>query len=99
MLSPLYLWETLMRRPIQINSVTLLSVVYVGIFPSIISYLCYNHGVERIGANRAGLFLYLMPIFGSAMAVLFLGEAFHWFHWVGIVLIATGIVTTLRAGG
>jgi len=98
MLLPLYLWESLMVRPVQWNGVTLLSVGYVGIFPSIISYFCYNRGVELIGANRAGLFLYLMPIFGSVMAVLLLGETFHWFHWVGIFLIATGIVTTLRAG-
>ncbi len=98
MLLPLYLWESLMVRPIQWNGVTLLSVGYVGIFPSIISYLCYNRGVEHIGANRAGLFLYLMPVFGSAMAVFFLGESFRWFHWAGIVLIASGIVTTLRGG-
>lgn len=98
MLLPLYLWESLMVRPIQWNGVTLLSVGYVGIFPSIISYLCYNRGVERIGANRAGLFLYLMPVFGSAMAVFFLSESFRWFHWAGIVLIASGIVTTLRGG-
>ena len=98
MLLPFYLWESLMVRPIQWNGVTLLSVGYVGIFPSIISYLCYNRGVELIGANRAGLFLYLMPVFGGAMAVFFLGESFRWFHWMGIVLIATGIVTTLRAG-
>ena len=97
MLLPLYLWETFAVRAIQFNRITLLAVAYVGIFPSIISYLCYNRGVERIGANRAGLFLYLMPVFGSVMAFFFLGESFRWFHWAGMVLIAAGIVTTLRA--
>jgi len=97
MLLPLYLWESLMVRPIQWNGVTLLSVGYVGIFPSIISYLCYNRGVECIGANRAGLFLYLMPVFGSAMAVLLLGESFYGYHWAGTVLIAAGIILTLRS--
>jgi drug/metabolite transporter (DMT)-like permease len=38
-----------------------------------------------------------MPVFGSVMAVFFLGEAFLWFHWLGIVLIAAGLITTLRA--
>jgi drug/metabolite transporter (DMT)-like permease len=98
MLLPFYLWESLMVRPIAWNAVSLLSVSYVSIFPSVISFLCYNRGVELIGANRAGLFLYLMPVFGGTMAVFFLGESIRWFHWAGVVLIATGIVTTLRAG-
>lgn len=98
MLLPFYLLESLMVRPIEWNGVSLLSVGYVSIFPSVISFLCYNRGVELIGANRAGLFLYLMPVFGGTMAVLLLGESIRWFHWAGVVLIATGIVTTLRAG-
>ena len=97
MLLPLYLWETFAVRPMPINGRSLLAIAYVGIFPSIISYLCYNRGVERIGANRAGLFLYLMPVFGSVMAVVFLDEVFRWYHWAGIVLIAAGLITTLRA--
>jgi drug/metabolite transporter (DMT)-like permease len=97
MLLPLYLWETYTVRPISLNRVTLVSIAYVGIFPSIISYLCYNRGVERLGATRAGLFLYLMPIFGSALAVFFLGESFHWFHWAGLLFIVAGLATTLRA--
>jgi drug/metabolite transporter (DMT)-like permease len=97
MLLPLYLWETLAVRPIALNRVTLLAVAYVAVFPSIVSYLCYNRGVERIGANRAGLFLYLMPVCGSIMAVVFLGEAFYTFHWVGILLIAIGLYVNLRA--
>jgi len=97
MLLPLYLWETFAIRSLEINRVTVLAVLYVAIFPSIISYLCYNRGVETIGANRAGLFLYLMPVFGSLMAVGFLGESLLWFHWVGIVLIAAGLVASIRA--
>jgi drug/metabolite transporter (DMT)-like permease len=95
MLLPLYLWETFRGRPVQVNEVTVLALIYVGIFPSIISYLCYNRGVAYIGANRAGLFLYLMPVFGSAMAVAFLGEPIHGYHWVGIFLIAAGLFTTM----
>jgi drug/metabolite transporter (DMT)-like permease len=97
MLVPFYVWETVSVRAIQYNAVTLAAILYVAIFPSIISYLCYNRGVETIGANRAGLFLYLMPVFGSTMAVFFLGEALLWFHWVGIVLIGAGLVTSMRA--
>jgi len=97
MLLPLYLWETFTIRPIQPTKTTLFAILYVAIFPSIISYLCYNRGVEIIGANRAGLFLYLMPVFGSLMAVAFLGESFLWFHWIGLALIVSGLVTSMRA--
>lgn len=97
MLLPLYLWESVMIRPIQPTKVALCAILYVAVFPSIVSYLCYNRGVEAIGANQAGLFLYLMPVFGSVMAVAFLGEAFLWFHWIGLALIVAGLVTSMRS--
>ena len=56
-------------------------------------------GVELIGANRAGLFIHLMPVFGSLMAISFLGEVFLWYHAVGIALIAAGIYLATRRRG
>ncbi len=61
------------------------------------AYLCFNRGVELIGANRAGLFLHLMPVFGSVLAVLLLGERFQLFHAAGISLILTGIFLASRS--
>ena len=82
------------------NRATLLAVGYVVIFPSIVSFFCFNRGVELVGANRAGLFLHLMPVFGSIMAVVFLGESLRWFHAAGMALIAGGIfLATRRAQG
>jgi drug/metabolite transporter (DMT)-like permease len=71
-------------------------IAYVMVFPSIVSYLCYNRGVELVGANRAGLFIHLMPVFGSLMAVVFLGEIFRWYHGLGIMLIGAGIYLATR---
>ena len=96
MLLPLYLWETFYVRPISFNAPTIMAVGYVMIFPSIISYLCFNRGVELAGANRAGLFLHLMPVFGSIMAIIFLGEMLQWFHIAGIGLIGAGIILATR---
>lgn len=95
-LLPFYLWEAIFIRSISFNASTFLAVSYVAVFPSIVSYLCFNRGVELIGANRAGLFLYLMPVFGSIMAMIFLGESFRWFHGVGMLLIALGIFLSTR---
>ncbi|PLY02962.1 MAG: EamA family transporter [Desulfuromonas sp.] len=97
-LMPLYLWEHNYVRPLHPVPTTFLVLAYVAIFPSIVSYLCFNRGVELVGANRAGLFIHLMPVFGSLMAMVFLGEQFYWFHALGIGLIAVGICLATRAG-
>jgi drug/metabolite transporter (DMT)-like permease len=96
MLLPLYIAESLGGRPLEITSVALGSIAYVCIFPSILAYLCYNRGVELVGANRAGHFFHLMPVFGSLLAILFLGERFQAYHAFGIALIVAGIVLAAR---
>jgi drug/metabolite transporter (DMT)-like permease len=96
-LLPFYLWENGAGRVMSVDRVTLLTVGYVAIFPSILAYLCYNRGVELAGANRAGLFVHLMPVFGSIMAILFLGERFGWYHGLGILLILGGILLTTHS--
>jgi drug/metabolite transporter (DMT)-like permease len=92
MILPFYVWETLQVSALHVTPRSFLAIAYVAVFPSILSYLCYNRGVELIGANRAGLFIHLMPVFGSIMAILFLGETLFWFHAAGIVLIGSGIL-------
>ena len=93
---PFYVWEGTAGRPVEINRSALLAVGYVMVFPSVISYLCFNRGVDLVGANRAGLFIHLLPVFGSIMAVIFLGERFQGYQVLGIVLIAAGIVLATR---
>lgn len=69
---------------------------YVVIFPSILAYLFFNRGVELIGANRAGPFFHLVPVFGSAIAIVFLGERPAIFHGFGYALIISGIVVAQK---
>lgn len=95
-LAPFYVWENLAGRAMQFNQITLLAVAYVAVFPSILAYLCFNRGVELAGANVAGLFFHLMPLFGSIMAILFLGERFRPFHALGMALILGGILLATR---
>ncbi len=96
MILPLYLWESFTVKALSLTGPTLLTIAYVAVFPSIVSYFCFNRGVELIGANRAGLFIHLAPVFGTIMAILFLGESFFWFHGIGIVMIISGILLTLQ---
>jgi len=68
------------------------ALAYIMIFPSLIAYLFYNRGVEMIGPNRASPFYHLIPIFGSALAILFLGERPYFYHAAGYALVLSGIV-------
>lgn len=69
-------------------------IVYTIVFPSLISQAFFARGVELIGSNRAALFLNLVPIFGSLLAVVILGEAFQLFHALALVLVIGGITLT-----
>lgn len=90
-LFPFYLYETASGRPMPITPVSIMSVLYVGVFPSILSYLFWNKAVAELGANKTGQFIHLIPMFGITLAVIFLGETLQSFHLIGFVLILGGI--------
>jgi drug/metabolite transporter (DMT)-like permease len=98
-LIPAFIWEVFSRPPMQFDAVNLASLVYVAVFPSTLAYLCFNRGVQLIGANRAAPFFHVIPVFGSAMAIFFLGEQPHWFHLVGYALVLTGVYVASRRPG
>lgn len=91
MLLPVYAWEHLLVEPLRLTPVSLAAIGYVAVIPSLLAYLCFNRAVELIGANRAGQFLHLMPVFGSLLAAVFLGEVLQGYHLWGIALIGAGI--------
>lgn len=68
---------------------------YVAIFPSVLSYYFWHQGIREIGANRTGQFTHLMPLFGSFLAYVFLGERLYSYHIVGAFFIAIGIYLSL----
>lgn len=98
MLLPFYLWELMVAGPFSVSPAAIMSILYVALFPSIIAYFCWNRGIELIGANRAGLFSYLIPFFASVMAIFFLGETLRGYHVMGMVLILGGMVIFNRRG-
>jgi len=91
-LLPVYLWEISCSGPFLVDSTAVFSILYVAVFPSLVAYLCWNRGVELIGANRAGLFINLIPIFASFMAIAWLDESLKTFHCVGLLLVFAGMV-------
>ncbi len=95
-LTPAYFIEMLNGRHINVHLGSLASLAYVGIFPSFIGYIFYNRGVAEVGANKASLFIHLMPVFGTLLSAVFLGEVPLWYHYLGIGLIFTGIWLTTK---
>jgi len=97
LLAPLAAAEMLfLGGKVEVTSASVAAMLYVGIFPSFIGYVFWNRAVAEVGPNVAGIFIHLMPAFGSLLAWLFLGERIELFHLVGIALILAGIWLTAR---
>ena len=80
-----------------LDMANLLSLLYVAVFPSTLAYLCFNRGVQLIGANRAAPFFHLVPAFGSVMAIVFLSEQPQRFHVIGFALVLAGVFAASRS--
>ncbi len=98
LLLPFSVWEFSSGLTLKLDAETLATLAYVVIFPSTLAYLCFNRGIALIGPNRAAPFFHLMPVFGSAMAILLLGEEPRLFHLVGYALVLAGVVIASRQG-
>jgi drug/metabolite transporter (DMT)-like permease len=93
---PFYLGEAMLDRQVEWTWEVVAALASVGLFSSFIAYIFWNRGVDQVGASVAGLFVHLMPVFGTILAWLFLGERLQIFHVAGIGLILTGIYVTSR---
>ncbi|WP_421621698.1 DMT family transporter [Alkalilimnicola ehrlichii] len=94
---PFLVWELIMVGPVQGTVMEMLPpLIYVGIFPSLLAYLFWNNGVHVLGPARTALFIYLVPVFGSALAILFLGERLEPYHGVGAAAILAGLYVATR---
>ncbi|MBR0873154.1 DMT family transporter [Bradyrhizobium tropiciagri] len=95
-LTPFFLWELSARPVMQLTTNNLLSLFYVAVFPSTLAYLCFNRGVQLIGANRAAPFFHMVPVFGTAMSIVFIGEHPEPFHFLGFALVLAGVFAASR---
>lgn len=90
-LTPAFIFELARGPDFHFNLRTAASLVYVALFASVIAYICWNRGVSVVGANRAGLFMHLVPLFGALLAIALLDESLLMHHVLGIGLIVAGI--------
>ena len=90
-LTPIYLIEMYLGNVIVLGMPFLLTLIYVVFFPGLASFIFWIKGISLIGANRAGVFLHLMPIFGAIMAMVIFDEKFMYYHIYGALFIIVGI--------
>ncbi len=90
-LIPIYFIEMNFGHSITLGKPFILTLTYVVLFPGILAFLFWIKGISIIGANRAGVFLHLMPIFGALMAIVIFEEKFMFYHFLGAIFIIAGI--------
>ena len=91
-LIPIYFIEMNMGYLIKLGKPFYLTLTYVVLFPGLCSFFFWIKGISIIGANRSGIFLHLMPIFGAIMAMLIFDEKFMFYHFLGAIFILMGII-------
>jgi drug/metabolite transporter (DMT)-like permease len=95
-LIPAMVWELASGRTVALDAESVASFAFVCVFPSLLGYLFLNRGIELIGANRAAPFIHLVPVFGSVLAIVLLGEQFQLYHAVGYGLVFSGITVATK---
>jgi drug/metabolite transporter (DMT)-like permease len=96
LLLPFSIWEYSTGFTLKFDALTVATLVYVVIFPSTLAYLFFNRGIALIGPNRAAPFFHVVPVFGSIMAIVFLGEQPQAFHIIGFALVLSGVFVASR---
>lgn len=74
------------------SSAAWLAIGGIVFLSSLVAFSSYQFGVRTLGASTTGLFMYLMTPYGVLMAVVFLGERLLAFHYLGIMLVMSGVV-------
>lgn len=98
-LIPAYAAEVLIWNQVtRLDTPTVVTVLYLAIFGSILALIFFNIGIRRLGPGRSGVYNYLIPIFTAFLAVGLLGETLEVYHLIGLVLVAAGVYLTNRTG-
>ena len=95
-LIPFYFIDINIGNEIKFDMPFFLILTYVIFFPGLISFFLWIKGVGLIGANRAGVYLHLMPILGAIMAMIIFDEKIMFYHFVGAIFIVSGIFLSNR---
>jgi drug/metabolite transporter (DMT)-like permease len=91
MISPLYVVDLVQGKSFDAQIGNLGIIAYAVIFPSFLSYILWNRAVPVVGSSVAGMAQYMIPIFGTTLSVILLGENIENYHLAGIAVIFVGV--------
>ncbi|MCL7462757.1 DMT family transporter [Pseudomonas sp. NW5] len=97
LLLPFYLLEWWLVGGFVPGVASLGAMAYTALFASLLAYLAWNNGLRVLGAARASLFSYLMPVFAALLGWLLLDEGLAFYHWLGGALIFGGLLLATRS--
>ena len=91
-MGPLYAAGTLwLEPPMRFDAASVASVLYFAVFASILGIVFLNTALTRMGPARAGVYLYLLPVFVALLAILILGETPRPYHFAGLAIVTAGV--------
>ncbi len=92
LLMPFYLYERSVSAPVDFDTKSVLSILYVGVFASLTAFLLWNRAIEIVGPSTAAMIYYTLPLFSGVLAFFFLGEIITMTHFYSALFIISGIV-------
>ena len=95
---PFFIWESYYIKTVPFTFETVIAIFFLGIIVSVFSIYIWNAGIRSIGANKAAIFLNLIPVFGAILAIFFLSEQLYSFHFLGGILVCLGITLVIKLG-
>lgn len=92
-LMPISFWESMTRsfEWQRLSAAQWLGTLYLSVFPTVVSFICWNEGVMRVGPSLAANFLHLIVVY-SAIFAFFVGETYSLVQLTGAVLIVGGVL-------
>ena len=96
MVLPFYIAETVFWAPVPLTINSLAAILGISVLASSLALVLWNAGNRAVGPNRAAIFVNLLPVFGAALAIPFLGEQLFAYHFAGAALVCAGIFLVVR---
>lgn len=91
-LAPFFIWDFLTVPRGAFEPKTILSILYIGVFASLVAFTLWNKAIVAVGPAKAGMIYYTLPVFSGILASLFLGESINLIHLYSALLILPGIL-------
>jgi drug/metabolite transporter (DMT)-like permease len=95
-LLPFYIGESIISRTLPLSWGSVGTVVFLGLVGSVLAMIMWNRGLMAVGANRAAIFVNLIPVFAALFAIPILGESLYLYHFAGAALVCAGIFLVVR---